>query len=122
MMHVMPLIIFGVLLNTTGQILLKEGMTRIGEFAFSLHNVLPIGVQVMTSPFIIAGLACYGFSLMTWLLVLSRLDVSYAYPMVSLGYIVTVFSAYFLLHETITPNRIIGTMIIMMGVFVLSRA
>ena len=122
MMHVMPLIIFGVLLNTTGQILLKEGMIRIGEFAFSLHNVLPIGVQVMTSPFIIAGLACYGFSLMTWLLVLSRLDVSYAYPMVSLGYIVTVFSAYFLLHEAITPNRIIGTMIIMMGVFVLSRA
>ena len=122
MMQVMPLIIIGVLLNTTGQILLKEGMIRVGEFAFSLTNVLPIGGQVLTNPFVIGGLACYGFSLMTWLLVLSRLDVSYAYPMVSLGYLATVLSAYFILHEAVTPNRIIGTLIIMMGVFVLSRA
>ena len=63
------------------QLLLKEGTRRIGYFDFAWANALPIGLQLAANPFVIAGLTAYVVSLAVWILVLSRVDVSYAYPM-----------------------------------------
>jgi multidrug transporter EmrE-like cation transporter len=120
-MNIFPLILAGVILNATAQLLLKEGMNRIGHFAFSWANVWPIGLQVASNPFIIIGLCCYIFSVVFWLLVLSRTDVSYAYPLASIGYIVTALAAKLFLHETFSTQRIIAIAIIMVGVFFLTR-
>lgn len=120
-MNVLPLILCGVLLNASAQLLLKEGMNRIGHFAFTWNNLWPIGLQVATNPFIIIGLSCYIFSVVFWLLVLSRADVGYAYPMVSIGYIVTALAGVLFLHETLSLQRIIGIIIIMLGVYLITR-
>ena len=116
-----PLLI-GILLNAAGQFLLKAGMDRIGAFAFSLNNVVPIAMQVAVNPYIILGLACYGFSVIAWLMGLSRVDVSIAYPLLSLGYIVTTVAAYFLLHENVSTLRIFGILVILTGVFIVARS
>jgi drug/metabolite transporter (DMT)-like permease len=120
-MNTLPLILCGVLLNAAAQLLLKEGMNRIGHFAFTWANVWPIGLQVIASPFVIIGLGCYVVSVVVWLLALSRADVSYAYPMLSIGYIVTAITASLFLHETLSPQRIIGIVIIMLGVYLITR-
>jgi len=117
----MPLILLGVLLNAGAQLMLKEGMTRIGHFSFDWTNIVPIGLQVASSPYIIAGLSSYVISVIVWLLVLSRVDVSYAYPMISIGYIVTAIAAYFLLNESFTAARVIGILIIIAGVYLITR-
>ena len=88
MITVIPLILLSVLMNAAAQLLLKAGMNRIGEFAFSWSNIMPIMLKVAISPLILLGLFIYVFSVTIWLLVLSRVDASIAYPMVSLGYIV----------------------------------
>jgi len=88
----LPLILLGVLLNACAQIVLKQGMRNIGHFAFSIQNILPIGVKVALNPFVMIGIFCYVVSVIVWLMVLSRVDVSYAYPLLSVGYIVTAFA------------------------------
>jgi multidrug transporter EmrE-like cation transporter len=112
----------GVLLNSGGQLLLKAGMGHIGHFEFSLSNFWPISLQVAMSPWIILGLVSYVLSVAVWLLVLSRTDVSIAYPMISLGYVVSAVAAYFLLGEHLTLTRMAGIFIILFGVFIVARS
>jgi len=99
----LPLILSGVLLNACAQLVLKQGMRNIGHFAFSIQNILPIGVKVALNPFVMAGILCYVMSVIVWLMVLSRVDVSYAYPLLSVGYIVTAFAGRFFFDEVLGP-------------------
>jgi len=112
----------GVLLNAAAQLFLKAGTNRIGEFAFSFDNVMPIGMKIASSPFILAGLSCYVVSVVAWILGLSRVPVSVAYPMLSVGYIVNAFAAYFLFGESITAQKLIGIGFIVVGVFLVARS
>ncbi|MES2217312.1 MAG: EamA family transporter [Pseudomonadota bacterium] len=115
------LILLGVLLNAAAQLLLKAGMNQIGHFDFSLANTLPIGLRVAASPPIIVGLFAYVVSVVVWLLVLSRVQVSYAYPMLSIGYVVNAVAAYYLFGEDLSLIRITGIFVIIAGVFLISR-
>lgn len=120
-MKEIPLILFAVFLNTLAQLALKAGMERIGYFAFSWNNLTAVSLQVLTNPFILGGLVCYVLSVVVWLLVLSRVDVSVAYPMVSLAYITTAIAAYFFFNEHLSVIRIVGIGVIMAGVYLVAR-
>ena len=121
-MTYLPLILLGVLLNAAAQLLLKEGMRRIGHFAFAWTNIIPIGMQVAVSPFILAGLFSYVVSVMVWILVLSRVQVSFAYPMLSIGYIVNAVAAYYLFDESLSLTRVAGIVVIVGGVYLITRS
>ena len=116
------LLLFGVFLNACAQLFLKLGMTRIGEFTFTLNNLWPIGWKVATNYFVILGLFCYLTSVIVWLMVLSRVPVGIAYPMVSIGYIITAIAGYFLLGEMLTTSRIIGIFVIILGVYLVAKS
>jgi multidrug transporter EmrE-like cation transporter len=116
------LVLTGVLLNAAAQLLLKAGTNRIGEFAFSLDNVVPIGLKVAASPFVIGGLACYVVSVVVWILALSRVPVSIAYPMLSIGYIVNAGAAWFLFGESLTAQKLVGIGFIIVGVWLVARS
>jgi multidrug transporter EmrE-like cation transporter len=118
----LPLILLGVLLNACAQLALKQGMRNIGHFAFSIQNILPIGVKVTLNPFVMIGLLCYVVSVIVWLMVLSRVDVSYAYPLLSVGYIVTAFAGRFFFDEILGPVRWAGILIICLGVYLVTRS
>lgn len=116
-----PLILLGVLLNAGAQLLLKEGMRRVGHFSFAWSSVLPVGLKVAADPFVLAGLACYVVSVVVWLLVLSRVPVTFAYPMLSIGYIVNAIGARMLFGEALSTGRITGILVIIAGVFLVAQ-
>ena len=116
------LLLAGVLLNAGAQLLLKAGTNRVGEFAFTLDNVVPIGARLIASPPILAGLGCYVVSVMVWILALSRVPVSIAYPMLSIGYIVNAAAAWFLFGESLTAQKLVGIGFIIVGVYLVSRS
>lgn len=118
---VLTMILACVLIGTTGQLLLKYGMDQVGEFAFSLHNLGPIALKIISSPFIVLGTGCYALSLVVWLMVLSRSEVGYAYPLLSIGYVVTTVAAYFLFGESLSTLRILGIAFIILGVVCITR-
>ncbi|MBL0702015.1 MAG: EamA family transporter [Desulfosarcina sp.] len=116
----LPLILVGVLLNACAQLALKQGMRTIGSFAFTINNFIPIGLKATGNPFIATGLACYLVSVIVWLMVLSRVEVSYAYPLLSVGYIVTAFAGQIFFNETIGIMRWAGIVIICLGVYLIT--
>ena len=115
------LILAGVLLNAGAQLLLKAGMTQIGHFEFTTANAFPIAMRVMMNLPIVSGLSLYVFSVVVWLLVLSRVQVSYAYPMLSLGYVVNALAANYFFGEPLTFPRVTGILIIILGVYLVAR-
>ena len=116
------LVLTGVLLNAAAQLLLKAGTNRIGEFAFSLDNVVPVGLKVASSPFVLGGLACYAVSVVVWIMALSRVPVSVAYPMLSIGYIVNAVAAWLLFGESLAAQKLVGIGFIVVGVWLVARS
>ena len=116
------LIFTGVMLNAAAQILMKTGTNAIGYFEFSLENLLPIGLKVATELHIVAALFCYGLSVVVWILALSRVPVSIAFPMLSMAYVVNAVAAWYLLDEAFNPTKLAGMGVIILGVIIISRA
>ena len=116
------LLMLGVLLNAAAQLLLKAGTNRVGEFAFSWENIVPIGAKLALNPPILAGLGCYVVSVVVWILALSRVPVSVAYPMLSVGYIVNAIAAHYLFGEAITVTRWSGIGFIVVGVWLVAKS
>lgn len=115
------LIFLSVCMTVAAQLLLKVGMARIGHFDFHVENIIPIGWEVATSLPIIAGLFFYVIAVIIWMMVLSRADVSLAYPLSSLGYVFATILAVALFHEHVTWLRGIGVGMIIFGVFMISQ-
>jgi len=111
-----------VMLNAAAQLALKQGMRDIGYFEFRLENSGRILLAVAASPYILGGLACYIISVAVWLLVLSRVEVSYAYPLLSIGYIVTAFAGWLFFDESIGVTRWTGIIVICLGVWLITRS
>ena len=116
------LLMTGVLLNAAAQLLLKAGTNRVGEFAFTLDNLVPIGSKLIANPPILAGLTCYVVSVVVWILALSRVPVSIAYPMLSVGYIVNALAAWMLFGESLTAQKLVGIGFIVVGVYLVARS
>ena len=116
------LIFIGVMLNAAAQILMKAGTNAIGHFEFSAENILPIGLKLATEWHIVVALCCYALSVVIWILALSRVPVSIAFPMLSMAYVVNAIAAWYLLGEAFNPTRLVGMGVIILGVIIISRA
>lgn len=116
------LLMTGVLLNAAAQLLLKAGTNAVGQFEFSAQNILPVGTKLAFEPHIAAGLACYVVSVAVWIVGLSRVPVSVAYPMLSVGYIVNAVAAWYLFGESLTAQKLVGIAFIVCGVYLVARS
>jgi multidrug transporter EmrE-like cation transporter len=115
-------IISGVILNACAQLLLKAGTNALGgAIHLTMSNWFQTFIKVVTQLPILGGLACYGVSLVVWIIGLSRTDVTIAYPMLSLGYVVSAFGAWMFLGEAVSPQRLVAIGVIVIGVVLLAR-
>lgn len=117
----LPLILTGVMLNALAQLSLKQGMRSIGHFSFTPETLLRMAVTVGFNPYVLTGLCCYLLSVVIWLLILSRVEVSYAYPLLSVGYVVTALAGWLLFDESINLARWTGIAVICGGVWLITR-
>lgn len=115
------LILTGVLLNACAQLLLKAGTNAVGHFEFHIENLLPIGMKLAFQPYIMGGMACYAVSLVVWIMALSRVPVSIAYPMLSIGYVINAFVAWQWFGEPLSAQKLLGIGFIIIGVYVVAR-
>jgi multidrug transporter EmrE-like cation transporter len=79
-------------------------------------------MKVASNPFIVGGLACYAVSVVVWIMALSRVEVSLAYPMLSIGYVINALAAWYLFGEALTAQRMVGIGTIVVGVFLVARS
>ena len=112
-------IISSVLLNAFAQILLKAGMKQFGNIDLK-NNIMNTCISIAFNPYIISGFIAYGVSILLWLWVLSKVDVSLAYPFQALGYIVVTILAWLISQENINYIRIISLIFITIGLIILA--
>ena len=117
-----PLILFTVLTNAAAQIMLKQGMLLLGTFEFTAAGIVATAPRVALNPFVILGLFTFVISMASHLLVLSRVDLSFAYPFLSLAYVVATLYAYFVFHEDVNAFRIAGIGLICLGTILICRS
>ena len=112
----------GVLLNAAAQLLLKAGTNTLGVITLTRDNWTDTLARMATQGHFIAGAALYAISLVVWIFGLSRVPVSIAYPMLSLGYIVNAVAAHYLFGETVSVTRWLGIGFIVLGVWLVARS
>ena len=116
------LLFTGVLLNAGAQLLLKAGTNATGVLSLDADNWLQTLVRVATQGHFILGVALYIVSLLVWILGLSRVPVSIAYPMLSIGYVINAVAAHYLFGEAVNTSRWIGIAFIVLGVWLVARS
>lgn len=114
-------ILLSVFMGAIGQTILKLGANKLGTISLSFKTIIKDVVHILMVPEILIGLILFGSSFLLWIKVLTKSDLSYAYPMVSLGYIVVALMSKFLLNEPFNINKVIGMVMIISGVFILNR-
>lgn len=117
MIYIIALI--SILLGSIAQYFLKIGISSI---SMDNKKIIMILIEIITNLPFIGGILCYGLSMIFWLHVLSKLELSKAYPLVSLGYIFTLLLGYFLLHENINNYKILGVIFIIIGVILIAKS
>jgi len=117
------LLFTSVIFNVTANILLKTGVTRSGGIAAETTRLFSSISSVILSPFIITGLALYGLSFLIWLRVLSFNDLSRAYPIfATIVFLFTTLGSIKFLNEDISLMRVVGILIMLIGIFIVSRS
>lgn len=114
----------GVLLNAAAQLLLKAGANSSGEIVLSAGApaLWRTALRLAQHPGILGGLACYAVSVVVWIVALSRVDVSIAYPMLSIGYVVNAALAWWLFGEAVNAQRWLGIGVIVTGVLLVANS
>jgi drug/metabolite transporter (DMT)-like permease len=117
------LILLAISIAVAGQTCLKTGMIEVGKIEVNMQtNYIEKARVVATKPIIWFGLFLYGLGAIVWLVVLSRVDLSFAYPMLAMSYILIMIISAFRFGEIISLSRIFGTLLICIGVIFISKS
>lgn len=116
---------------TIGPILASVGLNALAQILLRIgaRAAAPSGDRALAGiaglafePAVLAGLACYGLSVVAWLHVLGRTEVSFAYPFLALGFVLVALAGWQFLGEPMPPARVAGIAIILAGLVVLARS
>jgi drug/metabolite transporter (DMT)-like permease len=114
-------ILASVLGSAVGQLLLKKGMNSIGPVTLGIKLLPSVLWQMATNLNVFIGLAIYLVGTVFWLAALSRVDLSFAYPFASFNYVIMLVASWMMFDEKITLSRLLGTIVIGIGVVLISR-
>ena len=121
-MKYIPFILFTVMTNAAAQLMLKYGMMQLGELSFAGANPIIKILQIVFSPWVFLGLLTFVISMASHLYVLSKVELSFAYPFLSLAYVAVAVFAYFLFREDLNAWRIAGIAFICVGTVLIAHS
>ena len=119
-MSSIPFIIIAVSIAVVGQLFIKAGLNTLGDISFS-QNLLASYIRIFLSPLVLLGTITYFISVLFWLYVLSKVDLSFAYPFLAFSYVLVTLASHWFLGETIPPFRWAGVLVICFGVIMVAR-
>jgi len=114
------MILGSVLLNALAQLLIRKGMLAVGSVG--VGNLMENIVPMLSNLWLWGAMLSYAVSILMWMSVLSKVEVSYAYPFLSIGYIVAAVAGYAFFDEHLSLTRIAGIVVICIGVILISRS
>lgn len=117
-----PLILFTVLTNAAAQIMLKRGMLSVGGFSMAGGSAVDFLLRTFLNPYVFTGLCIFVISMVSHLIVLSKVELSFAYPFLSLAYVVVAAYAFFVFQEDVSAVRVGGIALICAGTVLIAHS
>jgi drug/metabolite transporter (DMT)-like permease len=121
-MSAIVLILGSVLLGVVGQLAMKAGLNRLGALSLQEQGIVGVAWRLGLNPLIIGGLGTYAISVFFWLAALSRVELGYAYPFISLSYVLILMGSWAFFREEVSWWRALGVTAICLGVIVVARS
>ena len=121
-MKYLGFILFTVMTNAAAQLMLKHGMMSLGAISFEGTNPVLKLLQIVFSPWVFLGLCTFAISMASHLYVLSKVELSFAYPFLSLAYVAVAVFAYFIFREDLNAWRIAGIAFICVGTVLIAQS
>ena len=109
-------------LNALAQIALRKTMLTLGQMPSELSGYFNLALNLLSNIWFMLGMGCYVVSIGLWMAVLGKVEVSLAYPLSSVGFILTAVIGYFFMEENVNLIRIIGLTFICVGIIIISRS
>lgn len=122
MLRYIPFILFTVTTNAAAQLMLKHGMSSFAQLSLASGNVPLKIMQVIFSPWVFAGLVMFVISTLSHLYVLSKVELSFAYPFLSLAYVIVTLFTFFVFHEDVNSWRVAGLAFICFGTVLIAQS
>ena len=123
MLKTFVVMLLAVTAGTVGDLLLAKGMKEVGDLSvMNLRGILNVAYQALTTPKLIIGTMMLAVFFFLWLAVLSWEDLTVALPMQALNYVLVAFLSQYFLHEVVTPMRWAGTVLVCIGVMLITRS
>jgi multidrug transporter EmrE-like cation transporter len=117
------LYIFSTIVFTVfGQLVLKWRISKYGEFPLQMNEKLIYLAKLFLDPFLVSGLASAFIASIFWLAVLTKFEISYAYPFISIAFVLVLLFSVFMFKETLTIQKVVGMMFIVLGIVITSRS
>jgi drug/metabolite transporter (DMT)-like permease len=120
-MNTVLMVLVPVLIGVVGQFFLKYGMNQIGELSTNSSVILVQYIKVFMNPYVFIGMVFYFLSALLWLMVISKVPLSTAYPLISMSYIIVLIGSSVFFKESVSLTQWSGVFIVMLGIVVLSR-
>lgn len=120
-MSSIPFILIAVIIGVIGQLFLKAGLNALGAIDFS-KGLMTSYTKIFLSPLVLLGIFIYLISVVFWLYVLSKVDLSFAYPFLAISYVLIILASQWFLGENVSFLRWTGVLVICFGVFIVSRS
>ncbi len=121
-MSALSLIFISILTGVAGQTVLKLGVSTPQAAERAISGPFDVIVLILHSPLVLLGLLLYGVGALAWIMVLSRLDLSYAYPFLALNFVLVTLSSRLILGEPIPTIRWLGIGFICVGILIVARS
>lgn len=104
--------------NCASLILLKQGMLSVGQFTERLRE-LRSWLTLLLNPYVLIGIVLFAVSFVSWMIALAKIDLSLAYPTLSITYVIIAVVSFLLFGESLPWNRIVGMTVIIAGITVM---
>ncbi len=114
-------ILLTLLFTTYGQLILKWRINFLGQFPEGIKAQLFFVGKSLLDPYVISSFAAAFIASLTWIAALTKFDLSYAYPFMSLSFVLVLILSYFIFNEPLTLNKMIGIVLIMTGLYFASK-
>ncbi|SEF60792.1 EamA family transporter [Paenibacillus sp. UNC499MF] len=120
-MSALWVILLSVGMGAVGQVLLKAGANRLGELSLAPATLIPDIFRMIKTPEILIGLILFGTSFLLWVKVLTKVELSYAYPMMSLSYVIVFVMSFLWFQEAFTMQKLVGMAVIIIGIIIINK-
>jgi len=121
-MKTIYVILISVVLTVAGQLLWKIGAKEVGEISITLNNFVPSTIKLFTNLWVVAGCLIFIVSSILWVVALTSAPLSFVFPFLSLGYVLIYFVSWLVLKEQISDIRIVGMVVICIGVILIAKS